>query len=475
MGRCEAQHLDVLIVGAGISGIDAAYHIQRRLPGKSYAILEGRERIGGTWDLFRYPGIRSDSDMYTLGFPFRPWRGDRSIVEGAEIRDYVEATAREFGIDGRIRFGHRVTSASWSGADARWTVEAETADGPRRFTCGFLYLCAGYYDYERGYRPRWPGEEEFAGRIVHPQHWPEDLDYAGERVAVIGSGATAVTLVPAMAATAAHVTMVQRSPSYVVSRPSRDALAPRIGAALTRLKNVALGSFFFNLARRRPVRTREKLLELARGELPAGYDVERHFGPLYYPWEQRLCLVPDGDLFRVIGDGRVSIATGEIERFTPTGLRLAGGEEVDADIVVAATGLVVKLMGGVALDLNGVPADAAGRLVYKGMMLEGIPNLAFAFGYTNASWTLKCDLTARYLCRLLRYMDERALRICTPRVAGAVDRRPLLDFSSGYIARAAAVLPKQGDRKPWRVPQNWFRDVWTLGLGPVADREMEFR
>jgi cation diffusion facilitator CzcD-associated flavoprotein CzcO len=471
-----SEHFDILIVGAGISGIDAAYHLQKRLPGKSYAIFEGRERIGGTWDLFRYPGIRSDSDMYTLGFPFRPWRGDRAIVEGADIRDYVEETAREFGIDRRIRFGHKVARARWSSGEARWTVEAETAEGARTFTCAFLYLCSGYYDYERGYRPHWPGEEAYTGRIVHPQHWPEDLDHAGKRVAVIGSGATAVTLVPAMAETAAHVTMVQRSPSYVVSRPSRDALAPRIGAALTRAKNVALGSLFFNIARARPGKTRDKLIDMARGELPEGYDVERHFSPRYNPWEQRLCLVPDGDLFKAIRSGKVTVETGAIETFTPAGLRLAGGEEVEADIVVTATGLVVKLMGGVALEVDGAAADAAGRLVYKGMMLEGVPNLAFAFGYTNASWTLKCDLTARYLCRLLRYMDDRAYRVCMPRVQGAeVDRRPLLDFSSGYIARAEGVLPRQGASAPWRVPQNYFRDVVTLGLGRVTDRDMEFR
>jgi cation diffusion facilitator CzcD-associated flavoprotein CzcO len=470
------EHFDILIVGAGISGIDAAYHLQKRLPFKSYAILEGRTRIGGTWDLFRYPGIRSDSDMYTLGFPFRPWRGDQAIVGGGDIRDYVEETARAFGIDRQIRFGHRVTAARWSGADARWTVEAETEEGAQTFTCAFLYLCSGYYDYDGGYRPSWPGEEAYTGRIVHPQHWPDDLDHAGKRVAVIGSGATAVTLVPAMAETAAHVTMVQRSPSYVVSRPSRDALAPKIGAGLTRAKNVALGSLFFNLARARPAKTRDKLIAMARDELPEGYEAERHFAPRYNPWEQRLCLVPDGDLFKAIGEGRASVATGEIETFTPTGLRLASGEEVEADIVVTATGLVVKLMGGVRLEVDGVPADAAGRLVYKGMMLEGVPNLAFAFGYTNASWTLKCDLTARYLCRLIRYMDDRAYRMCMPKVQGEdVERKPLLDFSSGYIARAEGVLPKQGARAPWRVPQNYFRDVVTLGLGRVTDEGMEFR
>jgi len=476
MTEAAIEALDVLIVGAGISGIDAAFHIQKRLPGKSYAILEDRERIGGTWDLFRYPGIRSDSDMYTLGFPFRPWRGDKAIVEGAEIRGYVEATAREYGIDRRIRFGHAVTKASWSSAEARWTVEAESAEGTRRFACAFLYLCAGYYDYAGGYRPHWPDEERFEGRIVHPQHWPEDLDHAGKNVAVIGSGATAVTLVPALARTAAHVTMVQRSPSYVVARPARDALARWIGPGLTRAKNVALSSFFFNLARKRPAKTRARLIEMAAGELPAGYDVDRHFSPGYNPWEQRLCLVPEGDLFAAIRDGKASVATGAIERFTPRGLLLGGGEEVEADIVVTATGLVVRLMGGVALDVDGVAADPAGRLVYKGMMLEGVPNLAFAFGYTNASWTLKCDLTARYLCRLLRHMDHRGLRVATPRVAGpAVEAQPLLDFSSGYIARAAGLLPKQGQRMPWRVPQNYFRDVLTLGLGRVADREMEFR
>lgn len=472
----SAEHLDVLIVGAGISGIDAAYHLQRRLPDKSYAILEARERIGGTWDLFRYPGIRSDSDMYTLGFPFRPWRGDQAIVEGPAIRDYVEETARAFGIDRRTRFGHRVAKASWSSAEARWMVEAEAEGKTRLFTCSFLYLCSGYYDYERGHRPTWPGEAGFQGPIVHPQHWPEDLDFAGRRVAVIGSGATAVTLVPAMAQTAAHVAMVQRSPSYVVSRPARDPLAPRIGATLTLAKNAALALFFFKLARRRPDKAREALLDLLRPELPPGYDVERHFGPRYNPWEQRLCLVPDGDLFRAIREGKVSIATGEIETFTPRGLRLASGEEVAAEIVVTATGLNVKLLGGIALEVDGAPAEAAGRLVYKGLMLEGIPNLAFAFGYTNASWTLKCDLGSRHLCRLLRHMDHRGYRVCVPRVQGeAVERRPLLDFSSGYIARAAALLPKQGAKPPWRVPQNYFCDVLTLGLGRVADPAVEFR
>jgi cation diffusion facilitator CzcD-associated flavoprotein CzcO len=469
-----AEHLDVLIVGAGISGIDAAYHLQKRLPGKSYAILEARDAIGGTWDLFRYPGIRSDSDMYTLGFPFRPWRGSQSIVEGAAIRDYVEETARVYGIDRRIRFGHAVKSAAWSSVEARWTVEVEAGGEVRRISCGFLFLCAGYYDYERGYRPAWPGEAGFRGSIVHPQHWPEDLDHAGKRVAVIGSGATAVTLVPAMAETAAHVTMVQRSPSYVVSRPARDRLAPWLGAALTRAKNVALGMWFFGLSRRKPAKVREKLLELLAKDLPPDYDIGTHFAPRYNPWEQRMCLVPDGDLFRAIGTGKVTIATGEIETFTPDGLRLRSGEAIDADVIVTATGLNVKLMGGISLTVDGAVADPGGRLIYKGMMLEGVPNLAFAFGYTNASWTLKCDLTSRYVCRLLRHMDRKGHRIAVPRAKSEIERRPLLDFSSGYIARASAAMPVQGTEKPWRVPQNYFRDLATLGFGRVTDEAMEF-
>jgi monooxygenase len=473
--RARAEHVDMLIVGAGISGIDAAYHLQKRLPGKSYAILEARDAIGGTWDLFRYPGIRSDSDMYTLGFPFRPWRGDRSIVEGADIRDYVEETARAFGIDRHVRFGHRVTRADWSSAEARWTVDVEAEGAARRLTSSFLFLASGYYDYAQGHRPHWPGEAGYRGRIVHPQHWPDDLDHEAKRVAVIGSGATAVTLVPAMAETAAHVTMVQRSPSYVVSRPARDRLAPVLGAALTRAKNVALGMWFFSLARRKPARVRAKLLALLGKDLPPGYDLGTHFSPRYNPWEQRMCLVPDGDLFRALREGRVSIATGEIDTFTPEGLRLRSGEEIAADIVVTATGLNVKLMGGIGLTVDGAPADPAGRLVYKGMMLEGVPNMAFAFGYTNASWTLKCDLTSRYVCRLLRHMDRRGHRIAAPRARGDEERRPLLDFSSGYIARAEAAMPVQGVETPWQVPQNYFRDLATLGFGPVTDAAMEFR
>ncbi len=470
-----ADHVDVLIVGAGISGTDAAFHLQTRCPGKSYAILEARDAIGGTWDLFRYPGIRSDSDMYTLGFPFRPWRGDQAIVDGASIRAYVEETARVFGIDRHIRFGHKVTRASWSSADALWTVEVETGEGARRFTCRFLFLCSGYYDYAQGYRPQWPGESDFRGRIVHPQFWPEGLDHAGKRVVVIGSGATAVTLVPTLAEQAAHVTMLQRSPSYIVARPSRDRLAGPLGPRLTRLKNVLLGIYFFNRARRKPERVRRWIKRMAAKALPAGFDVERHLSPPYDPWDQRLCLIPDGDLFAAIQAGKVAIVTDSIARFTGDGLQLESGDSLKADIVVTATGLVIKLLGGIELGVDGAPVNVADRLTYKGMMLSDVPNLALSFGYTNASWTLKCDLTSRYVCRLLNHMDRRGFATCTPRLPkDGVERRPLLDFTSGYVKRAEAGLPKQGAAPPWRLHQNYIRDLITLRLRPVADEAMEF-
>jgi monooxygenase len=471
-----SEHLDVVIVGAGLSGIDAAYRLQTKCPGKSFAILEARDAIGGTWDLFRYPGIRSDSDMYTLGFPFRPWRGDKSIAGGAAIRDYIEETARAFGIDRRIRFRHRIVSASWSSAEAMWTLEVEAEGEIRRVTCGFLFLCSGYYRYDQGYRPTWPGEADFGGTIVHPQHWPEPLDYAGKKVVVIGSGATAMTLVPAMAEQAATVTMLQRSPSYVVSRPARDPLARRFGARFGRLKNAALGLIFFNLARRRPAAMRAKLLDLVRASLPAGFDVERHFGPAYDPWDQRLCLVPDGDLFEAIGNGKVAVVTDEIERFTSGGIRLKSGEELQADLVVAATGLTMKLLGGIAIRVDGAAVNVADRFVYKGMMLDGVPNLALSFGYINASWTLKCDLTALYVCRLLKYMDRRGYAACVPRLPDpAPERQPMLDFSSGYVRRAEGLLPAQGTKAPWRVHQNYFRDLLALRFETLTDPAMEFR
>jgi len=468
-----ADHLDLLIVGAGISGIDAAWHLARRLPAKSWAILEARDAIGGTWDLFRYPGVRSDSDMYTLGFPFRPWRGDRSIVDGPSIRAYVEETARESGIERHIRFGAKVVRADWSSAEARWRVETEAG---RRYSAGFLYLASGYYDYDRGYRPEWPGEADYRGRIAHPQFWPEDLDHAGKRVVVIGSGATAVTLVPAMAETAAKVTMLQRSPTYIVARPARDRLAPKLGPALTRWKNVLLAMFFFNRARKKPARVKRAILDLAAKDLPPGYDIGRHLTPSYNPWDQRMCLIPDGDLFAAIRAGKVAIATGAIERFTATGIRLEGGEEIDADIIVTATGLVVKLFGGIALSVDGEPVNPAERLSYQGVMLTGVPNMAVVFGYTNASWTLKSDLAARYVCRLLRHMDRRGYAVCTPQPPPEpFERLPMLDFSSGYVKRAEGSLPKQAAKGPWKVHQNYLRDLVALRLGRIDSRAMAFR
>ena len=475
MAEDSAEHVDVLVVGAGISGIDAAWHLQRRCPGKTLLILEARERIGGTWDLFRYPGVRSDSDMYTLGFPFRPWRGERSIVDGGAIRDYVEDTALAFGIDRRIRFRHKVVKASWSTPKARWTVEVESDGETKRFSCAFLFLCSGYYDYAAGYRPEWPDEEKFAGRIVHPQSWPDDLDHDGRRVVVIGSGATAVTLVPAMAKKAAKVTMLQRSPSYVVSRPSIDRLARHIGPSLTRWKNLLLGIYFFDRARKKPAKVRQAILRLAARALPPGYEVERHFSPSYDPWDQRLCLVPDSDLFEAISDGKVEVVTDSIDRFTESGVRLASGREIEADLVVTATGLVMKLMGGIQILVDGQTVNPGSRFAYKGMMLSGVPNLALSFGYTNASWTLKCDLTSRWVCRLLRHMDRQGYAIAMPAQPRLTEPVPMLDFSSGYVRRAEAILPKQGRRPPWRVHQNYLKDLLMLRLRPLKDEFLELR
>jgi len=467
-GLERGEDFDVVVVGAGLSGIDAACRLKMEAPDRSFCVLEARERIGGTWDLFRYPGVRSDSDIFTLGFPFRPWRGDQSIVEGPAIRAYVEETAREYGI--APRFGHKVLRADWSSAGAHWALDIDADGERRRMTARFLYLGSGYYRYESGYRPEWPGEAEFRGRIVHPQLWPEDLDFAGQRVVVIGSGATAVTLVPAMAERASHVTMLQRSPSYVVSRPARDRLARWIGPRLTRLKNAFLGLIFFNRARRRPEKVRAKLLDLAREALPEGFDVERHFGPRYKVWDQRLCLVPDGDLFAAIGGGKVSVVTDEIARFTPTGLLLKSGEAIEADIVVTATGLAMQLFGDITLSVDGAAVKPGEHYAYKGMMLDGVPNLVLAFGYTNASWTLKCDLTARWFCRLLNRMRRRGETVAVPRLPDpAPAREPMLEFTSGYVQRAVGLLPSQGPEAPWRVHQNYAKDLLALRFSRIDD------
>ena len=472
----EPEIFDVLIVGAGLSGIGAAAHVQRGCPDKSYAILEARGAIGGTWELFRYPGIRSDSDMYTLGYAFKPWTSPKAIADGPSIRDYVRETAAERGIDKHIRYGHRVAAADWSAKEKVWRVEAET-DGERAiFTCRFLVMAAGYYDYDEGHRPHWAGEETFGGPIIHPQFWPETLDYSDKRIAVIGSGATAVTLVPELARTAAQVTMVQRSPSYIVSRPSVDFIAEwlkrwlpaKTAYALTRWKNVALTWFFFRLARRRPQRVASKLIQLIRDDVGERFD-ERDFTPPYNPWDQRLCLVPDVDLFAGIRSGKVAIATGPIEEFTSHGLRLASGEKIEADIIVAATGLKVVVLGKTRISVDGQPTDLSKAMVYKGMMLSDVPNLMFIFGYTNASWTLKADLSCEYLVRLLKRMDATGAKIAIARRDPTVEEIPFLDFTSGYVQRALATLPRQGARRPWRLYQNYLLDFITLRFGRVED------
>lgn len=476
--------LDVLIVGAGLSGIGAARQLQQRCPDKRFAILEARDAIGGTWDLFRYPGIRSDSDMYTLGYRFKPWRGAKAIADGPSILSYIRETAEEGGIARHIRFGHKVVAAAWHSDESCWTIDAErTADGSRqRLRARLLYVCAGYFSYAEGHRPTFPGEEDFRGRMVHPQFWDASLDYTGKRVVVIGSGATAVTLVPAMAETAAHVTMLQRSPTYIVTRPGEDAIAHKLRRVLpermayraTRWKNVLLGMFFFQLARRRPAKVKERIVGMAAAQLAPGFDVDTHFTPRYNPWDQRVCLVPDGDLFREIRAGRASVVTDQIERFTADGIVLKSGQTLPADVVVVATGLKLNMLGDIALTVDGQARRPSESLAYKGMMLGNVPNLVLAFGYTNASWTLKADLTAEYVCRLLRFMDRRGYRMAMPALDPSVQTVPFLDFTSGYVQRAASVLPKQGLRKPWRVYQNYLMDMLTIRHGRIDDGVLQF-
>ena len=479
------EHYDVLIVGAGLSGIGAAYHLQQGCPGKSYCILEGRAAIGGTWDLFRYPGIRSDSDMYTLGYSFRPWTEAKAIADGPSILHYVRDTAREYGIEEHIRFNHQVKQATWSSEEGRWTVEADRTDTGEtvRVSCNWLHMCSGYYDYAQGYLPEFPGRERFAGPIIHPQFWPEDLDYSGKRVVVIGSGATAVTLVPEMAKAAAHVTMLQRSPTYIVSRPAEDGIAnwlrrrlpAKLAYDIVRWKNVSLQLLFFQLARKRPAKVKEKILGLVREELGPDYDVGTHFTPSYNPWDQRICLVPDSDLFVAIRNGSASVVTDRIESFTEKGLLLESGEELEADIVVSATGLKIQLAGDVRFSVDGAAADLSKSLSYKGLMFSGVPNLSYTFGYTNASWTLKADLTSAYLTRILNHMDGRGCQMAMPRRSEGVEEVPFLDFSSGYVQRALDVLPRQGSTKPWKLNQNYALDMAALRFGKVEDGVMEFR
>jgi monooxygenase len=478
-----SEHVDVLIVGAGLSGIGAARHIQASFPGKTYTILEARDAIGGTWDLFRYPGVRSDSDMHTLGYRFRPWTQAKAIADGPSILGYVRETAAEAGVDKHIRFNHRVTRASWSSADARWTVQATHGAETTSATCSFLLMCGGYYRYDEGYVPPLPGIEHFRGQVVHPQHWPEDLAYAGKRVVVIGSGATAVTLVPAMARTAAHVTMLQRSPTYILTLPTEDAIANRLhtllGArrayAVTRWKNVLLTTVFYRLSRRRPHMIRNWIRKLAIKQLPAGYDVDTHFNPAYNPWDQRLCLVPDGDLFKAIRDQRASVVTDHIATFTERGLLLESGAELVADIVVTATGLQLLPLGGTQLAVDGRAICLPETMTYKAMMLSGIPNFAFTIGYTNASWTLKADLVSEFVCRLLAHMDARGYDTCVPvNDDPSVTEAPLLDFSAGYVLRSIDQFPRAGSRAPWRLGMSYAHDVVALRHGKINDGVLRF-
>ena len=477
-------------MGAGLSGIDAAHHLNKLCPGKSYVILEQRERIGGTWDLFRYPGIRSDSDMLTMGYSFRPWTNPKAISPGEDIREYITATARDEGIDRHIRFRHQIKQARWSSEEAKWTVEAvrQAGDGhpeaePVTLTCNFLFSCAGYYRYSAGYLPEFPNAARFQGRIIHPQAWPEDMDYTGKRVVVIGSGATAVTLVPAMARAAGHVTMLQRSPTYVISMPEQDRIAnflrrimPAMWAyRLSRWKNVGFMTYVYQLSQLFPNYVKKGIIKKARKQLGTDFDVETHFTPRYRPWEQRMCLVPDADMFEAIKSGRASVVTDQIVTFTGKGILLKSGKELEADIIVTATGLAMQLCGGIELTVDGQRVDPGNVLAYKGVMMSGVPNFASVFGYINASWTLKADLICNYVCRILNFMDRKGVRQVTPTphgetaVAGFVQK-----FTPGYINRALESWPKQGSKRPWRVYQNYFRDTIALKWTRVDDEGLEF-
>jgi monooxygenase len=473
---------DVLIVGAGLSGVGAACQLRQQCPEKSMIVLESRDAIGGTWDLFRYPGIRSDSDMFTLGYRFRPWTDAKAIADGPSILRYIHNTAEEFDVERLIRLNHRVVNARWDSDEARWTVEVHRTDTDELITisCSFLYVCTGYYRYDEGFSPEFPGVEDYErlhGPVIHPQHWPEDLDYRGKRVVVIGSGATAVTLVPTLAESATHVTMLQRSPTYIASRPASDAIADRLRAwlpqklayAIVRWKNALQGIAIFNLSRRRPELMKSMLRKAAVKQLPDGYAVDTHFAPSYNPWDQRMCLIPDGDLFTAIRDGRASVVTDRIDTFTESGIRLVSGEELDADIIVSATGLNLLAIGGMQLEVDGRAVELSKTVSYKGMMLSGVPNFAWAIGYTNASWTLKADLVAEYVCRLLTHMDEHGYAAVTPDATGATAANPFLDLASGYVKRSLAELPKQGDEAPWRLHQNYVKDVRLLRRGPIDD------
>jgi len=482
------NHFDVIIIGAGLSGIGAACHLQLNNPGKTYKIIESRARMGGTWDMFRYPGVRSDSDMHTLGYNFKPWLKAKSIADGPSIRDYIQESAAEYGVEEHIQYHSKVVQADWDSGSAKWTLTVEsTADDNQTATetvsCNFIYSCTGYYRYDKGYTPEFPGADQFKGDIIHPQLWPEDLDYSGKRVVVIGSGATAITLVPSMAKTAAHVTMLQRSPTYVISAPAEDKVSQRlrrwfserVAYGLTRWKNVSTQALLFQLSRRYPNFVKKILRKAVHQWMGDDFDIDTHFNPRYNPWDQRLCLVPDGDLFRSLRKGTSSIVTDHIEAFTEKGIQLKSGDFLEADIVITATGLELLLLGGIELNVDGVPVDLSNSLTYKGMMFSDVPNLALAAGYTNASWTLKCDLTSAYVCRLLSYMDQYKFQYCMAKnTDSSVEKLQFLDLASGYVDRAVDQFPKQGNKAPWRLHQNYLLDIFTLRGGGLQDKVMGF-
>jgi cation diffusion facilitator CzcD-associated flavoprotein CzcO len=483
MHGMSLDHVDVLIVGAGLSGVGAACHLKAECPDKTFALLEARESMGGTWDLFRYPGIRSDSDMQTLGYRFKPWTDEKAIADGPAILDYVQETADEYDVRSHIRFHHRVVGAEFSSADARWTVRATHDGTDLEFTCGLLFACSGYYRYDQPFDPEFPGRDDFKGEIVHPQFWPDELDYAGKRVVVIGSGATAVTLVPAMTDEAAHVTMLQRTPTYIVSVPAKDpiintmrkVLGEERAYSLGRRKNVAIQGWIYRTSHKRPQLIKRLIRKFQEKQLPDGYDIDTHFTPPYNPWTQRLCVVPDGDLFRAIRHEKATIVTDRVERFTETGIQLESGAELEADIIVTATGLNLQIFGGAGLVVDGQPVVLPETYAYKGLMLSGVPNFAYAIGYTNASWTLKVDLTCEFVCRLLAHMDAHDYDTFVPRADDTtLTAMPLLDFQAGYVLRSIDQFPKQGSRAPWQQPMNYNADVKVLRQGPVEDPELEF-
>ena len=482
----ETKHFDVLIIGAGLSGIGAAHHISTKCPDHSFAILEARPRMGGTWDLFKYPGIRSDSDMYTLGYAFRPWIDKKALADGPAILDYIKNTAKEGGYENKIHYNHKVKNSNWSSEESQWKLDVEITGTNEvvQYFCNFLFTCSGYYSYDAGYTPDFEGREDYQGIFIHPQEWPENLDYTGKKIIVIGSGATAVTLIPELAEKASLVTMLQRSPTYIMSVPEQDGIAnwmnkylpKKLAYQITRWRKILVGILFYNISRKFPDFMRNLLVKGVKKEMGPDAEVDLHFQPKYNPWDQRLCAVPDGDLFESLKNGTSEIVTDHIDTLIPKGIRLQSGKEIEADIIISATGLVMRFLGGMTMNIDGEEMDSSKRFVYRGMMFSNIPNMAQAFGYTNASWTLKCDLTCEYVCRLLNYMKKNGLKQVTPIVNDlSMKAEPLLDFNSGYVLRAIDELPKQGSKMPWKLYQNYFRDLFSFRYSSLKNKALEYK